>query len=600
MARPFRYTFILILVAVGTGLAAFSGWRYARASAPINGPIVIVSIDALRADRLPAYGYAAGHTPAIDSLAAEGIVFERAYSHVPQTLPAHAALLTGRLPFENGVRDSVGFTLSPTERTLAAMLRDRGYSTGGVVSSFLLRKESGVGQGFGFFDATWPDRPDGTLILQRDGTESERIAQQWLDSAGTTRAFLFLHLAEPTVLTAQPERFAKLAPYDGRIAYADEILGRLVAYLKAHQLYDQSTIVILSDHGEGLGDHGEQGHGLLLYDEALRVPLIVKPASGAGAGRRVETPVQHIDLVPTILDLAKAPIPGNLRGRSLAPLFSKTGRFDERMIYAESLFGRYHFGWSPLTSLSDGRYRYTSGPSPELYDLQEDPASRTNLVAGRPELTTRFEKALKAMTPVARPQAMSSVTSADVARFEGLGYVGTAETPTVAPPASAERAVNVATVEIYRSAVRRLAAHEWAAAIDGFKALTAAEPASTDAWRQLAGAATRAERHEVAADAYAHVVELAPDRADAYLGGATALIRLRKFDEARRRVQRMLEAMIGDAPDISEAHALLARAALGRRNFDTARIEATRAEEMDAARPVIAYVTGRIALEQRH
>ena len=145
MSRPFRFTFILGLVALATGLAAVGGWRYARASAPVNGPIVLISVDALRADRLPIYGYRHVRTPAIDALAADGIVFERAYSHSPQTLPAHVSLLTGRLPFETGVRDNAGFVVKDGERTLAEMLRDRGFATGGVVSTYALRKETGVG-----------------------------------------------------------------------------------------------------------------------------------------------------------------------------------------------------------------------------------------------------------------------------------------------------------------------------------------------------------------------------------------------------------------------------------------------------------------------
>src|SRR5215475_4873907 len=152
VSRPLRFTFILFLAALGTALAAVGGWRYARASAPLSGPIVVISIDTLRADHLPAYGYRGVDTPAIDALAADGIVFERAYSHAPQTLPAHAALLSGRLPFETGVRDNVGVAIKPGERLLPQMLRDRGFSTAGVVSAFVLRKETGIAQGFDFFD----------------------------------------------------------------------------------------------------------------------------------------------------------------------------------------------------------------------------------------------------------------------------------------------------------------------------------------------------------------------------------------------------------------------------------------------------------------
>src|SRR5205085_10639772 len=152
--------------------------------------------------------------------------------------------------------------------------------------------------------------------LRRGGAVTEEIAEHWLRSIGTSRAFLFLHLYEPHKPYAPPERFAQYAPYDGEIAYVDELVGRLVKYLKSHQLYDRSTIVLLSDHGEGLGDHGEQEHGLFVYDEAIHVPLIIKQESNAGAHRRVADLAQHVDMVPTILALVKAPVPDTPRGRS--------------------------------------------------------------------------------------------------------------------------------------------------------------------------------------------------------------------------------------------------------------------------------------------
>src|SRR5262252_3955215 len=345
VSRPLRFTFIISLAVLSTTLAALGGWRYARASAPVSGPIIVISIDTLRADHLPAYGYRTVKTPAIDALAADGVVFDRAYSHAPQTLPAHAALLSGQLPFETGVRDNVGFSIKPGERLLPQMLRDRGFTTAGVVSAYVLRKETGIAQGFDFFDGEMPPASPELSIgqVQRDGSESEQIAEHWLESIGTARAFLFLHLYEPHKPYAPPERFSAYAPYDGEIAYADEIVGRLVRYLKSHQLYDRSTVILLSDHGEGLGDHGEQEHGLFVYDEAIHVPLIIKSEQNVGAGRRVADLVQHIDLVPTILDFVKAPGTGALRGRSLKPLLDGSGRLEERPVYSEALYARFHF-----------------------------------------------------------------------------------------------------------------------------------------------------------------------------------------------------------------------------------------------------------------
>jgi tetratricopeptide (TPR) repeat protein len=247
------------------------------------------------------------------------------------------------------------------------MLRDRGYTTAGVVSSALLGKDTGIGQGFEYFESP-------SLAGSRDGDESERIAERWLASH-STRAFMFLHLDEPHAPYEPPDRFAEFAAYDGEIAYADEIVGRLVKYLKSHQLYDRSTIVLLSDHGEGLGEHGEDEHGLFVNQEAVHVPLIIKQESNTSPGRRVRDVVQHIDLVPTILDLVKAPLPWGLRGRSLKPLLEGTGRPEPVSVYSESLYGRTHFGWSAVTALTSDRT-----PAPVLADPLEDAAKKSEIV----------------------------------------------------------------------------------------------------------------------------------------------------------------------------------------------------------------------------
>jgi len=192
VSRRFRHLFILAAAALGTALAAAGGWYYARASAPVPGPVILISIDTLRADRLPVYGYKTGKTPAIDALARDGVVFERAYSHSTQTLPSHAAMMTGRMPSENGVRDDDGAALPASEHPLAQILRDRGYATGGVVSSALLGRSTGLARGFDFFDGplTLASLSDGDVapsFRRRSGAKSEEIAEQWLNGLGTSR-----------------------------------------------------------------------------------------------------------------------------------------------------------------------------------------------------------------------------------------------------------------------------------------------------------------------------------------------------------------------------------------------------------------------------
>jgi arylsulfatase A-like enzyme/Tfp pilus assembly protein PilF len=602
VSRPLRFIFILILAALGTGVAAVGGWRYARASAPVSGPIIVISVDTLRADHLPLYGYTKVKTPAVDALAADGVVFERAYSHAPQTLPAHAAMLSGQLPFETGVRDNVGFTVKPGERMLPQMLRERGFTTGGVVSAYVLRKETGIGQGFDFFDGEMPAGSPELSIgqVQRDGGKSEQIAEHWLDSIGTSRAFLFLHLYEPHKPYAPPDRFAAYAPYDGEIAYTDEIVGRLVKYLKTHQLYDRSTIILLSDHGEGLGDHGEQEHGLFVYDEAIHVPLIIKQEGNAGGGRRIADLVQHIDLVPTILDLVKAPRVGSLRGRSLKPVLEGTGLLPPTTIYSEALYARYHFGWSELTALTDERYRYIKAPREELYDLTRDPGERTNIAEERPQPRQALRGALDRLAAGATIQAPSAVSADARERLQSLGYVGT-QTDVSTQPGSAlpdpkdKREV----LERYRAAVDFASERKWTPAIVLLQQILRDEPEMADVWSQLAVFAARLDRFDLSVDAYAHYIALEPQEPTAYIGAAAGLLKLRRLDEAREHASLAVDvAADGDHRSKASAHEMLARIALVKHDADAAREEAALARAEDPTLPLPAYVDARLLYDQ--
>jgi arylsulfatase A-like enzyme/predicted Zn-dependent protease len=596
--RPFRRTLILASVALGTALSAAGGWRYARASAPLNGPIIIISVDTLRADHLPAYGYQKVKTPAIDLLAANGVVFERAYSHTPQTLPAHTALLAGRLPFDTGVRDDVNGVVKRGERLLPQLLRERGYSTGAMVSASLLGKNSGINQGFDFFDDQMPFNPDAPLVTprERDGAKAEEIAEHWLDSVGTSRAFLFLHINEPHRPYAPPERFAQYSPYDGEIAYADEIVGRLIHYLKTHQLYDRSTIVLLSDHGEGLGDHGEQEHGLFVYDETIRVPLIVKQEGNAGAGRRVSDLVQHVDVVPTILDLVKAPNPGNLRGRSLKPLLDGTDRLPEQPVYAEALYAHNVFGWAPLTTLTNGRYQFISAPRAEFYDLTRDPNQQANLVgadnaAQAPAASTEV---LKMRETWSRELEQLTTDTGKTRRGRGASATVAPESAGVAEPVEDPKDRFVL-VDQYRAALDQMASHRWSEAITGFQRVLRDEPGATEVWNDLAGAALLLNRYDVALEAYRSITELHPAAAEAYLGAAEVLLKERRLDEARAEALEAVDALMDeDAPSRAAAHELLARIALASGNTDEAREQAGLAQEADPSWPMVSFVEARL------
>ena len=529
-----------MLVAACAALAAFGGWRFGRASAPIHGPVVLISVDSLRADRLPVYGHTQGHTPAIDALAADGIIFDRAYANAPLTLPSHTSLLSGRLPFATGVRNNAGFVVDEGNRMLAEMLRDRGYATGAVVSSFALRSATGINQGFTFFDDGAADAGQGVPQMDatgawRDDAASEQIAERWLTSTRSPRAFLFLHLfgphrPRPTVGGAPG------TPYDAAVSDADEVVGRLVKYLKANQLYDQSTIILVSDHGEGLGDHGEEAHGLLVYDEALRVPFIVKPAASEDSGRRVADVVQLADIVPTVLDLARAPVPSDLDGRSLTPLIEGDD-FPARVVYSESMYPHYAFGWSGLTTVTDGRFRYITPSGPEdpavgaeLFDHETDPREQTNLLGvSEPTALATLRADLKRFTSNAALPSPAAVSAEDHQRYEALGYVGASAFAVMPPtvtsgdsrvrPASAKATAvrrspseggrtrsappvhprdKTRVLNIWREAVAKGLERDWTGALTSLKAALELEPVNADLWAEVARFAVSAGRHDAA------------------------------------------------------------------------------------------------------
>jgi choline-sulfatase len=386
--------------------------------------VVLISIDTLRADHLPVYGYSKVETPALDSLARDGVLFENAYSHVPLTLPSHTTLFTGLLPFENGVRDNTGYTLDPARPTLAEVLRQSGYATGGVVSAIVLAKASGIARGFQFYDDAIEVAEPGVSLgsLQRSGFASEQIAEKWIVDNTVPPFFFFLHIYEPHTPYEPPEPFASRypdRPYDGEVAAADAIVGKWLTFLKRRGLYENSIVVLLSDHGEGLGDHGEDEHGLLLYRESIRVPLIIKLPGNRRHGERVAGPAGLVDVFPTVAGLLGIPTPAGLSGLSLLGR-QETAR--DRALYSETLFPRYHFGWSDLASLETEGFQYIHAPAPEAYDLAADPREQRNIASERAPDFRRLRAQMMAMARPRKPPGPSDPEA--VKRLAALGYIG--------------------------------------------------------------------------------------------------------------------------------------------------------------------------------
>ncbi len=469
-----------IVWALAVGVAAC-----ARAPAA-KSPIVLISIDTLRADHLPAYGYRGLETPAVDALARDSIRFENAYSHVPLTLPSHAVLLTGLLPFENGVRDNMGFRLAPDHPTLATRLRAAGYATGAAVSSYVLRADRGLNAGFDHYDDQMADNP----TRERSGVESAEALARWAATVRDRPIFLFLHIYEPHAPYAPPEPFRSRyqdRPYDGEIAAADAGVGRLLDFLKRAGLYDRALILLSSDHGEGLGDHGEDEHGVFLYREALRVPLFLKRPGSTDAGRVVSTPVGLVDITPTVLSLLPGTRADELSGTSL---FKSLQAKDvpARRIYGETFYPRLNLGWSDLASLTDNRYQYIEAPRPELYDIVADPVERNNLASGTPPPLRSMRASLAALhRPFVRPEAS---TPEELKRLASLGYIR------VSSPVPDSRTLpdpkdNVETLRDFHKLLDLYYAERDEEAIALARRVVARDPRIFSAWTALAGSLER-------------------------------------------------------------------------------------------------------------
>lgn len=381
---------------------------------PAATPVILISVDTLRADHLSCY-QSGNKTPHIDSLAQHGTLFSQASSAFPLTLPSHTALLTSTYPFTNGVEDN-GIPLRPSSLTLARIFKKAGYHTGAFIASFVLDRRFGLNQGFDVYDGPLDIHSDTARPVERKrpGAQVAQAALHWIDSNSAAPYFLFLHLYDLHLPYDLPQG------YNAEIAYEDKVLGDFFAALKQRKLFDKALIVFTSDHGEGIGDHGESTHGYFLYQTTVRVPLIVHwPAEfNRAPAAAVNEPASLLDVAPTILDAAGIPASPAMRGHSLL------SGAKEREIYSESLYARKHFGCASLRSLRVGSYKYIEAPKPELYDLSNDPGETKNLYSQQRPKADSLARQLAALRRAAPPSARPASQSADsAAALRSLGYL---------------------------------------------------------------------------------------------------------------------------------------------------------------------------------
>lgn len=517
--------------------------------------VLLITVDTLRADRLGCYGSRRVKTPNLDELAREGIRFDRALAQVPLTLPSHAVILTGTYPMYNTVRDFTGVGLPPNVGLISEAFERQGYATAAFVSAFVLDGTWGLRRGFQTYDDVFEARQFETQTpgnIQRRAKETVDRFLSWFSGRPAKPFFAWLHLFDPHSPYDPPEPFRSQyagQAYDGEVAYCDEQLGRVFKALKHSRLFERTLIVFLSDHGESLGEHGEDEHGFFLYDATLRVPLIIKLAGETRpASRNVQAPVGTVDVAPTILQLLgmRDPLTRQFQGTSLASLiFGKTTGAD-RAAYAETYYPRNSFGWSPLRALTNRRYAYIDAPQPELYEYAKDPGEKDNLYAQSRAEAHALRAQLDALEQRYTAKGISAggppLSPETLEKLKSLGYLAYS-----APQASREARGSLPDpkekIKVYRAILRATDLAQAGHVEESDRVLREIAQSETRLYLipfMLAENAFRQGRLKDAQGEFLNCLKLNPDFSQAIMGAARAYHADHQNDKAKPLMQLAL------------------------------------------------------------
>lgn len=532
--------------------------------------MVVITLDTTRADRMGFLGSERGLTPNLDELAKQGVVFSRAYSHVPLTTASHATILTGTYPQFNHVVD-FGIPLSPRLPYLPDILHHHGYRTGAFVASLVLDPLDGTAPGFdrGFdvYDAGFRMRPhaaDRYKTIERRGGEVIDHALSWLSKRPPSAApfFLWVHLYDAHDPYDPPEPYrSKYAAqlYDGEIAYADACLGKLLTQLRARGLYDSTLIAVMADHGESLGEHGENTHGVFLYDETIHVPLLLKLPANRGAGKRIDTRVGLVDIAPTALRAAGLQVPSEMQGESLLAMIqtASAGELD-RPAYAETEYPHRAFGWSSLRALRKSKYLYIRAPQSELYNQGTDPKAQHNLsttskavsdtLAG--QLDEFRRKTSQTLVELAKPDPEQ------VQKLQALGYVASDvnDSSAASPDVGVDPKTRIEVANLLHDAMLDVENNRYQEAVPLLKNVLESQPEMAIALMQLGIAQAGLRNYAEALGPLQKAVQLLPDSGMGHYQLGLALFETGDWKGAAPQ----FEAAVARAPRWADAHFSLA------------------------------------------
>lgn len=549
-----------------TGALAAAGCGSDQAPAPPQAPpawknLVLISVDTLRPDHTSAYGSSVP-TQAMKRLAEEGVLFERAFSPVPMTQPAHSSLFTGNYPGRHGVRDNVSFTLSDRAETMAEGFQRAGFQTAAIVGAKVISRSTGLDQGFEHYDDEFTTEQliADPMLVERSAGEVRKRAIEWIDARDSARPFfLFLHFYDPHVPYAPPGKLRKQyakEPYDGEIAYTDVSIGAILGHLDQASLLEETAVILTADHGESLGEHGEQTHGLFVYDSALHIPLVLRlPGVGARRGLRIYDPVSLVDVMPTVFDLFRIPSP-DMDGVSLVPYFTGRG-LPPRDIFGETTYPLF-YGWSPSYSIRSGRYKYIHSTVPELYQIDTDTSEARDMIEQRADLASQMRTALQLQMRRWEESANTAEEAETLRSLEAmaaLGYTGGGGLDPETAGTLPDMKSRVATYEELSVAMSLMGEERWEEARERFEILLEKEPNNPSVLLNQGQVLMRLGRYGEAEASLRKCLEFIPDNRQARATLGMVLFAWQRLDEANAVFSDILE----DSPKSPEPMFYLAQ-----------------------------------------
>jgi len=515
--------------------------------------ILLITVDTTRADHLSCYGSQTTTTPAMDKIARQGVLFSNAYSHLPMTLPAHTSMLSGTYPLYHSVVDNGEYRVPDQLQMLPEILKPQGYATAAFISAAVLKKVFNINQGFDHWDEQDinPQHGQVALVAERKADVTTDAVLKWLRENHRKKWFLWVHYYDPHASYEPPQPFKELYesdPYSGEIAFMDSQIGRLMNFLDDKGLADKTIVIVIGDHGESLGQHGEMTHSVFIYQATQHVPLIIRAPGTKDRGTRIITPAGQVDVMPTVLDFLGLKPPAEVQGRSLKGLvMGEEKDAGDAAVFMESHFPYLHFGWSDLYGLATAQYEYIQAPKPELYDLAQDQGELENIAGKNPKLVKELDFRLEQIKNSSRPrfedEVKQGVSLDDQTRrqLDALGYAAGAR------PVDPERAKHknpkdfADLLSTLNSMQGNRVAGKYQSLLEQAGKVLKRDPENVAATRMKADALFGQGKYRQAIHFLQNAIAKNGDNPDYYHTIGMSCLRLDRFDQAQKAFEKALE-----------------------------------------------------------